>query len=30
VQNTWFALVPLGIMLLAWAAAYVRVTEKQL
>ena len=29
-QLGWFALVPLGIMLLAWAAAYVRVTEKQI
>ena len=30
VQNSWFALVPLGLMLLAWAAAYRRVTEKQI
>jgi len=29
-QNAWFLLVPLGIMLLAWAAAYTRVTEKQI
>ncbi len=29
-QNSWFVLVPLGLMLLAWAAAYRRVTEKQL
>lgn len=29
-QNSWFALVPLGVMLLAWAAAYRRVTEKQI
>ena len=29
-QMSWFALVPLGIMLLAWAAAYLRVTEKQI
>ena len=29
-QNSWFMLVPLGIMLLAWAAAYARVTEKQI
>ncbi|MGY3088923.1 hypothetical protein ACVWYF_001963 [Hymenobacter sp. UYAg731] len=28
-QNSWFLLVPTGIMLLAWAAAYLRVTEKQ-
>jgi hypothetical protein len=30
VQNNWFGLVPLGVMLLAWAAAYARVTEKQI
>lgn len=29
-QNSWFVLVPLGLMLLAWAAAYRRMTEKQL
>ena len=29
-QSAWFGLVPLGIMLLAWAAAYRRVTEKQI
>ena len=29
-QYRWFALVPLGFMLLAWTAAYRRVTEKQL
>ncbi|MCI1188982.1 hypothetical protein MON38_16285 [Hymenobacter sp. DH14] len=26
----WFGLVPLGLMLLAWAAAYQRLTEKQI
>jgi hypothetical protein len=30
VQSAWFGLVPLGIMLLAWAAAYRRVAEKQI
>jgi hypothetical protein len=29
-QSAWFGLVPLGLMLLAWAAAYRRVTEKQI
>ena len=29
-QSAWFGLVPLGMMLLAWAAAYRRVTEKQI
>ncbi|MDB5269342.1 MAG: hypothetical protein JWP58_2382 [Hymenobacter sp.] len=29
-QNSWFLLVPVGVMLLAWAAAYMRVTEKQI
>ena len=29
-QMAWFALVPLGVMLLAWAAAYVRLQEKQI
>ena len=29
-QKAWFGLVPLGLMLLAWAAAYRRVTEKQI
>ena len=29
-QSVWFGLVPLGVMLLAWAAAYARVTEKQI
>ena len=29
-QHAWFGLVPLGVMLLAWAAAYQRVTEKQI
>ena len=29
-QSAWFGLVPVGIMLLAWAAAYARVTEKQI
>ena len=29
-QSAWFGLVPLGLMLLAWAAAYARVTEKQI
>lgn len=28
-HNSWFLLVPLAIVLLAWAAAYLRVTEKQ-
>ena len=28
--NSWFVLVPLGVMLLGWAAAYARVTEKQI
>lgn len=26
----WFGLVPLGVMLLAWTAAYARLTEKQI
>ena len=29
-QSAWLGLVPLGLMLLAWAAAYRRVTEKQI
>ena len=29
-ESAWLGLVPLGIMLLAWAAAYRRVTEKQI
>jgi hypothetical protein len=29
-QSVWLWLVPLGVMLLAWAAAYQRVTEKQI
>ncbi|GAA4029983.1 hypothetical protein GCM10022409_12800 [Hymenobacter glaciei] len=29
-QSGWFGLVPLAMMLLAWAAAYRRVTEKQI
>lgn len=29
-QSAWFGLVPLGLMLLAWAAAYRRLTEKQI
>lgn len=29
-QSAWFGLVPLGLMLLAWVAAYARVTEKQI
>ena len=29
-QKAWFGLVPVGVMLLAWAAAYRRVTEKQI
>ena len=29
-QMAWFGLVPLGVMLLAWAAAYVRLKEKQI
>ncbi len=29
-QMSWFGLVPLGLMLLAWAAAYRRVAEKQI
>ena len=29
-QAHWFGLVPLGLMLLCWAGAYVRLTEKQL
>lgn len=29
-QSAWFGLVPLSVMLLAWAAAYQRVTEKQI
>ena len=29
-QSAWFGLVPLGLMLLAWSAAYARVTEKQI
>lgn len=29
-QHAWFGLVPLGVMLLAWAATYVRLTEKQI
>ena len=28
--GAWFGLVPVGVMLLAWAAAYARVTEKQI
>ena len=29
-QSAWLGLVPLGLLLLAWAAAYARVTEKQI
>ena len=29
-QSAWFGLVPLALMLLAWAAAYLRVQEKQI
>jgi len=29
-QHAWFGLVPLGLMLLGWAAAYVRLKEKQI
>lgn len=29
-QSAWFGLVPLGLMLLAWAGAYRRMTEKQI
>lgn len=29
-QSAWLGLVPLGLMLLAWAAAYQRLTEKQI
>ena len=29
-QGTWLVLVPLGLMLLGWAGAYARLTEKQL
>ena len=29
-QKAWFGLVPLGLMLLAWAAAHRRLTEKQI
>ncbi|GAB3651382.1 hypothetical protein GCM10027594_26490 [Hymenobacter agri] len=28
--KAWFGLVPVGVMLLAWAAAYARLTEKQI
>lgn len=29
-QSVWLGLVPLGLLLLAWAAAYQRLTEKQI
>ena len=29
-QGAWLVLVPVGLMLLGWAGAYARLTEKQL